>query len=241
MMSDEIEQVVEGPEAPASDRRQHPRYKFAALISVLDSKSGRRIETQLGDLSLQGCYVATKEPFPLGTATTLRITRGAVSCDADARVVFSREKSGMGLLFTDVEPDRAQILSTWVSDARENAWLALSRRRSQRVLLRVPLMVFGQNALGAPFEEKTETTTVSAHGALLLLSKALDKGQPISLASVQTKAAAECIVVHIGEVQGSQVQIGVEFVLPSPAFWHVSFPPKDWSLRHPDAKGRVGL
>jgi len=237
-MSDEIEQVVESPEANASDRRQHPRYRFAALINVSDTKSGRRIETQVGDLSLQGCYVVTPDPFPLGAMTTLRITRGAVSCNAEARVVFSREKAGMGLLFTDIRPEDAQAVATWVVDARESAWLALSRRRSQRVLLRVPLLVYGQNALGAPFEERTETTIVSAHGALILLSRALDKGQPLSLASVQTKAAVECVVVHIGEVQGSQVQIGVEFVLPSPAFWHVSFPPKDWTLRHPDAKVR---
>lgn len=237
-MPDKSEQVVENADQLASDRRQHPRYKFAAVASVLDIKSGRKIETQVGDLSLQGCYVPTPDPFPLGTITVVHIARGSVSCDVDARVVFSREKAGMGLLFTDIQANQGQILSSWVADARESAWLALSRRRSQRVLLRVPLLVFGQNAMGTPFEERTETTIVSAHGALILLSRALDKGQPLSLASIQTKAAVECVAVHIGEVQGSQVQIGVEFILPSPAFWHVSFPPKDWSLRHPDAKGR---
>jgi hypothetical protein len=237
-MPDKSEQIVENAEQLASDRRQHPRYKFAAVISVQDVKSGRAIETQVGDLSLQGCYVLTPEPFPLGTIAAVRIVRGAVTCTVGARVVFSREKAGMGLLFTDIATDQGQILSSWVADARESAWLALSRRRSQRVLLRVPLMVFGQNALGTPFEERTETTIVSAHGALILLSRALDKGQPLSLASIPTKAEVECVAVHIGEVQGSQVQIGVEFILPSPAFWHVSFPPKDWTLRHPDAKGR---
>jgi len=28
----------------------------------------------------------------------------------------------------------------------------------------------------------------------------------------------------------------VEFLLPNPTFWHVAFPPKDWTPRHPDAK-----
>jgi hypothetical protein len=33
--------------------------------------------------------------------------------------------------------------------------------------------------------------------------------------------------------------VGVEFMLPNPIFWHVAFPPKDWTPRHPDAKSHA--
>jgi hypothetical protein len=36
-----------------------------------------------------------------------------------------------------------------------------------------------------------------------------------------------------------QPQARVEFTLPNPMFWHVAFPPKDWTPRHPDAKSRL--
>ncbi len=142
----------------------------------------------------------------------------------------------MGLLFTAIASEPLRTLSDWVSEARESAWLALSRRRSQRVLLSVSLRVLGKNAGGAVFEELTETMAISAHGALILLSKAVSKGHALTLFNLRTKAATECIVVHLGESQGQHVKIGVEFLLPSPGFWHVNFPPQDWSPRHADAK-----
>jgi len=33
--------------------------------------------------------------------------------------------------------------------------------------------------------------------------------------------------------------VGVDFMLPNPMFWHVAFPPRDWTPRHPDAKSSV--
>jgi hypothetical protein len=55
---------------------------------------------------------------------------------------------------------------------------------------------------------------------------------------VQTKASLECVVAHINKFQDVEIQVGVEFMLPNPTFWHVAFPPKDWTPRHPDAKSR---
>src|SRR5579883_399290 len=43
------------------------------------------------------------------------------------------------------------------------------RRRSQRVLMQVPVRNKGADAQGKPFEEFTETLAINAHGALVLL------------------------------------------------------------------------
>ena len=104
------------------------------------------------------------------------------------------------------------------------------------MLMKIPVRVSGQNALGSPFEEETQTLAISAHGALIPVSTQVKKGQRLALSNVQTKAAVECVVAHIR--QGDQLQVGVEFMLPNPTFWHVTFPPKDWTPRHPDAKSR---
>ena len=44
---------------------------------------------------------------------------------------------------------------------------ALSRRRSQRVLMQVGIRVRGKDAQGKDFEEMTETLAINAHGALI--------------------------------------------------------------------------
>jgi hypothetical protein len=236
----EMETLAEPSAALAgADRRTHPRYEFTAAVEVIAAESGARIETRVRDLSQQGCYVDTNKPLPLGTVTDVRITKGAQLFEARARVVYSRVGKGMGLVFTAIEPGQRGSLETWIVESRETSWLAANRRRSQRVLMTIPVRVSGQNVLGSPFEEETHTRAISAHGALILMSTQVYRGQRLTLSNVQTKAALECVVAHIARRQSEHPQAGVEFTLPNPMFWHVAFPPKDWTPRHPDAKALV--
>jgi c-di-GMP-binding flagellar brake protein YcgR len=222
-----------------ADRRTHPRYKFIAAVEVIAAESGARIETRVRDLSQQGCYVDTNNALPLGTVTDIRITKGAQLFEAQARVVYSRASQGMGLVFTAIGPEQLRTLETWLAESRETSWLAANRRRSQRVLMTIPVRVSGQTGVGLHFEEETQTRAISAHGALILVSTQVYRGQRLTLSNVQTKAALECVVAHIEKYQSSQPQVGVEFMLPNPIFWHVAFPPKDWTPRHPDAKSHL--
>src|SRR6267143_2425034 len=234
---------VAGPSvAPAgADRRTHPRYEFFAAAEVVPAESGARMETRVRDLSQQGCYVDTNDALPLGTVTDVRITKGAQLFEARARVVYSRATRGMGLVFTAIESEPLRILETWLVESRETSWLAANRRRSQRVLVKIPVRVSGKIGIGLPFEEDAHTEAISAHGALLLVSTQVYRGQRLSLSNLQTKAALECVVAHIAKHQGEDPQVGVEFMLPNPMFWHVAFPPKDWTPRHPDAKSHVKM
>ncbi len=222
-----------------ADRRTYPRYEFTAAVEVVAAESGARMETRIRDLSQQGCYVDTNNALPLGTVTDVRITKGAQLFEARARVVYSRTGKGMGLVFTAIEPEPLRTLETWLVVSRETSWLAANRRRSQRVLMTVPVRVSGQTGVGLPFEEETHTRAISAHGALLLVSTQVCRGQRLTLSNAQTKGALECVVVHIDKRQRDHPHVGVEFMLPNPVFWHVAFPPKDWTPRHPDAKSHV--
>ena len=107
------------------------------------------------------------------------------------------------------------------------------------MLMTIPVRVSGQTAVGMHFEEETQTRAISAHGALIPVSRQVYRGQRLTLANIQTKGALECVVAHIDSKQSSRPHVGVEFMLPNPIFWHVAFPPKDWSPRHPDAKSYV--
>jgi hypothetical protein len=232
------------PAAPVAaptgaDRRTHPRYEFTAAVEVIAPESGARIETRVRDLSQQGCYVDTNNPLPLGTVTDVHITKAAQLFEAHARVVYSRAERGMGLVFTAIEPGQRGILETWLAESRETSWLAANRRRSQRVLMTIPVRLSGKTGARSPFEEETHTRAISAHGALILLPTQVHRGQRLTLSNLQTKAAIECVVAHIDKQQSDHPQIGVEFTLPNPMFWHVAFPPKDWTPRHADAKSRT--
>ncbi len=237
------EEKAAGPSAAAvgADRRTNPRYEFVAAVEVVAAESGARIETRVRDLSQQGCYVDTNSALPLGTVTDIRITKGAQLFEAHGRVGYSRASKGMGLVFTAIEPEQRGILETWLAESRETSWLAANRRRSQRVLMTIPVRVSGQTGAGSPFEEETHTRAISAHGALIPVLTPVYRGQRLTLSNIQTKAALECVVAHIDRRKGEHPQAGVEFTLPNRMFWHVAFPPKDWTPRHPDAKAHIKM
>ena len=110
------------------------------------------------------------------------------------------------------------------------------RRRSQRVLMQVPVRIHGKDAQGAPFDEETETLAINAHGALVLLQARLTSGSRIQLQHKRTEEQQECHVVFLGPVRGNKAEIGFEFSAARPQFWRVAFPPEDWNPKHPEAR-----
>jgi hypothetical protein len=113
---------------------------------------------------------------------------------------------------------------------------AANQRRSQRILLAVPVRVSGKRANGAPFVEHAMTLIVNAHGALLQLEEPVREGQALSVRNVITGEETPCKVVDLSPGTEGAGEIGVEFIEPNPRFWRVSFPPADWSTRSPEAK-----
>jgi len=111
-----------------------------------------------------------------------------------------------------------------------------SRRRSQRLFLRVRVTVEGTLANKTPFREETYTIVVNAHGALVETSVSLDQGQVVSLQNFRTSEKIECSVKLVTSVGPKKFNAAVEFSTANPGFWRVSFPPEDWSPRGPDTK-----
>jgi hypothetical protein len=101
-------------------------------------------------------------------------------------------------------------------------------RRSERVLIDVPLMISGKSADHETFREETFTVTVSAHGALVMLAAKVAVGQRLLLMNPANWDEREGRVAYMSKVHGGLAQVAVEFARPSPEFWPVSSPPASW-------------
>ena len=112
---------------------------------------------------------------------------------------------------------------------------AANQRRSQRLFIQVPVVVEGLLANQSKFSETSKTIVVNAHGALVELNAPLVQGQTIMLQNVRTRETQEATVKLVSPGAG-KFNVALEFVKPSPAFWHISFPPEDWSSRYQDEK-----
>src|SRR2546426_5417584 len=62
-----------------------------------------------------------------------------------------------------------------------------ARRRSQRVLMQVGILIRGTDTHETPFEEQTETLAINAHGALILLENKVTRAPPFSCATSAPK------------------------------------------------------
>jgi hypothetical protein len=114
-----------------------------------------------------------------------------------------------------------------------------NKRRSQRLFIQVKVVIEGKAVNRSPFTEETLTVVVNAHGALVEMTAQVDQGQTVAMRNVRTNETIECVVKLVTPAAGKKFSTALEFTKPNPAFWHVSFPPEDWTSRSPDAK-RVG-
>jgi len=62
-------------------------------------------------------------------------------------------------------------------------------------------------------------------------------GQMLTLRNLRTREEVLCRVVYISPFESELREVGIDFVKPSPGFWHISFPPPDWTTQSPEAKG----
>ena len=62
-----------------------------------------------------------------------------------------------------------------------------ARRRSQRVLMQVGILIRGTDTHETPFEEQTETLAINAHGALILLENKVTSGATVLMRHKRTK------------------------------------------------------
>lgn len=114
------------------------------------------------------------------------------------------------------------------------------KRRSQRVLLRIPVHVESFMNGSSCLSSDAFTVKVSAHGALLRLPWGVPVGRELLLENPASHKTQTATVVFVEYVADEEFDVGVEFTQANPTFWGVAFPPDDWSPTHPDAKEGLG-
>lgn len=103
-------------------------------------------------------------------------------------------------------------------------------RRSARVLLDVPLLIWGESSDQPAFREETFTVTVSAHGALVMLATRVSVGQRVVLRKLTDSVEVGGKITFKGMPYAGLTQVGIELDRPSPEFWPVSQRPMDWII-----------
>jgi hypothetical protein len=100
---------------------------------------------------------------------------------------------------------------------------ARKKRRSQRVLLHVPVIVRALNSEGTRVEGLAFTHTINAHGGLLESAFSTKPGQELILVHPHSGKEAKARVVRVQETSDGSYPTAFEFNEFDPHFWHISF------------------
>jgi hypothetical protein len=101
------------------------------------------------------------------------------------------------------------------------------RRRSQRVIVRIPVSLKITIA-GKTVSASATTVSVNDHGAMLLCSRTFAPDTTLEVQNDRTGEKMNCRVTRTPIENTDGYLIPVEFATASPNFWRISFPPQDW-------------
>ena len=101
----------------------------------------------------------------------------------------------------------------------------IERRRSSRVMARIPVNVIQQNDPGKSFDTVSEATSVSRCGALLRIPFSLVLGSRIEVQHGLSQESREFRVVRVSAPKPDGLfELGVEILHPNHSFWGITFP-----------------
>ncbi len=106
----------------------------------------------------------------------------------------------------------------------------LSRRRSERILLTIPIRVEGLDAQGKKFSENSRTLVINRHGACIQLRRPIAPGVVLQITNLMANRAGPFQVVgHTQTVKGEMAEWGVECREENKNIWGIDFPAPDAS------------
>jgi hypothetical protein len=97
------------------DRRSAARQHFVAEALIVEAKSGVKLSARSCDLVVQGCYVDTLMPFPVGTLVRIRLKKEETIVEVNGNVVYELPGLGMGIAFHDLTPESRAVIEKWLS------------------------------------------------------------------------------------------------------------------------------
>jgi hypothetical protein len=101
------------------------------------------------------------------------------------------------------------------------------RRRSHRVIIRVPLTLETTENDKA-VQLSVHTIAVNVHGAMIVSPRLFGSGATIQIMNERTRQKTEARVTRAARESAEGFLIPIEFTSPSPNFWQISFPPENW-------------
>lgn len=100
------------------------------------------------------------------------------------------------------------------------------KRRSDRLMITLPLVVEGKDTKGQPFDNSARTITINRHGARIVSPRPLRAGQTITVTNLASRKKGPFRVVGpVSPATDRGGEWGIECLNPNEDIWGIQFPP----------------
>jgi PilZ domain len=100
------------------------------------------------------------------------------------------------------------------------------KRRSDRILLTIPLSVEGTDGNGRTFQANAQTLVLNRHGGRVRVSRRLEAGQTVRIVNLVSRRSTDFRVMGpVSPFSDQGGEYGVEYLRPMEDIWGIQFPP----------------
>lgn len=104
--------------------------------------------------------------------------------------------------------------------------MGIEARRSDRLMLTVPLVMWGTGPNGIEFKDDAETISLNRHGARIQISRPLVIGQTVRVVNrLNVREAEFRIIGPVTPPTDNRGEWGMEYLDPNDNIWGIQFPP----------------
>ena len=94
-----------------ANRRKNSRHRLNCPVRIRESGVEASLNASVSDISLEGCYVETLQPFPQGTRLELTLNTADGDLRVGGTVCSVHPRTGMGVSFDQIdEQNRARLI-----------------------------------------------------------------------------------------------------------------------------------
>ena len=96
------------------ERRKNARFPLNVPVEIHREGSDTPMRCAISELSLDGCYVETMFPFPIGTSLDLKLHLEEDAVLITATVITSFPQVGNGFQFVEMLPEDREVMRAYL-------------------------------------------------------------------------------------------------------------------------------
>lgn len=101
------------------NRRKSSRHRFHCPVRIREHGLDAVLTAAVSDISLDGCYVETLQPFPMGARLELTMVYAESEIRVRGNVCSVHARTGMGVSFTEIDEASRKRLEDVVTAQKE--------------------------------------------------------------------------------------------------------------------------